>query len=141
MPPYSTLPRQHLTQLRRLLERDYHLLLSENLTERLDNILKPLSFTEPTTGDGWKGKIALSRTELERQARLIDDLFCRGSVAMALGFMREWTISWITWATGEKSRWLKKEVRKNAGGILYAIRGIGADYQLKPSPRLSSGAV
>ena len=123
---------QRIKPLKKLLKKDHHLPLSEKLVEQLDGILQPFSLREPASGGGWKSRTALSRAELERQARLIDDLLRRGSTPTALGLMNEWTISWAALTTGDEKKWLDRKVRQRAKGLLHAIKAIGADPELAP---------
>ena len=76
--------------LRRLLRDDHRLPLAETLDERLAELLEPVALTESVSGDGWKRQVRLSRSELERQVRIVDDLLGRESYATALRLMREW---------------------------------------------------
>ena len=117
--------------LRRLLRDDHHLPLAEKLDERLAEILEPLALAESVSGDGWKRQVRLSRNELERQARIVDDLLGRENYATALRLMREWLVSWaIHQQQGPNDDWLNREVRQRAERLLHAIHAIGGDPEL-----------
>ena len=114
-----------LKPLKRVLDREHHLPLFDELVDRLDTIVEPFALIERVSGDGWKRNVQLSRKELERQAGLIDDLLRRENLATALGLMREWTVSWVVWARGADRDWLDYwKVRKKAENRLNAIRDI-----------------
>ena len=122
---------QSLKPLKRLLARDHQLPLAAELVGRLAEILEPFAFTGPAPGDGWKRRIALSKGELERQARIIDDLLLRKSFAIALGLMNEWTVSWIACRRDETGKWLDyRTVRRDAARLLGAIEAVGKDPEL-----------
>ena len=124
--------RQHLKPLKRTLARIHRLPLSQELAERFDESLTRFAFNDPTSGEGWKGKIVLSGDELVRQARVIDDLLKRGNLASALGLMNEWTVSWTVLRLGRETEWLDfKRVRRKAAGLLSAIEAVGKDLELK----------
>ena len=106
---------------RRRLARDHRLPLADEVAGRLDDLLKPLAMDSPTSGDGWKSQVPLSRSELERQARFIDGLLRHGNTAAALGLMNEWTVSWAVWRLGRHNKWLDRPVRLRAGSLLGTI--------------------
>ena len=116
--------------LRRLLRDDHHLPLAEKLDERLAEILEPLALAESVPGDGWKRQVRLSRNELERQARIVDDLLERKNYATALRLMREWLVSWVIYQQDPHRDWLSRDVRQQAEGFLRAIKAIGGDAGL-----------
>ena len=120
-----------LKPLKRLLARDHQLPLAAELVGRLEDILEPFALIEPASGGGWKRRIALSIGELERQARVIDDLLLRSSFATAFGLMNEWTVSWVAWRCNDANDWLEYEtVRRRAAGILGAVEAVAKDPEL-----------
>jgi hypothetical protein len=108
----------------------HNLPLAHELVSRFGEIINSIRLPEPVSGDGWKGRIALSRSELARQTRMVDDLFQRGSVAAGLGLMREWTVSWAAWRLGEEE-WLDFKVRKRVEGLLGAISALTCEPGLR----------
>lgn len=123
---------QRLRPLRRVLDGDHHLPLAAELVERLQEILRPFALDEQVTGDGWKREVPLSQPELERQGRIIDDLFRRESIATGLGLLNEWTVSWVSWRLGKEQEWLDYHgVRRSAASILGAMAAVGCDPDLK----------
>lgn len=124
--------RRSFKPLKRALARDHRLPLSRELAERFDETLARLALNDPPSGAGWKGRVALSGDELERQARVVDDLLERGNLASALGLMNEWTVSWIVLRLGRETEWLDfKRVRRKAASLLGAIKAVGRDLELK----------
>ena len=123
---------QRLKPLKKLLERDHCLPLAAELVERLDRLLAPFALAESVSGNGWKQRVTLSKDELERQARIIDDLLRHGNIATALGLMNEWAVSWSVWLLGYKAGWLDyPKARRRAAGRLDAIEAVGRDLELK----------
>ncbi len=125
---HDILDEMTMKPLRRLLKHDLQLPLTDELIGQLGDTLKrfalPQSTSEQGWQPGWKARIALSKEELERQAKVVDDLLRRGSVATALRLMNEWTISWTAWRLdeNEKADWLDyHKVRRKAGNLLGAI--------------------
>ena len=117
--------------LRRLLRDDHRLPLAGELVGHLAETLGRAAFPESVLGDGWKRQIRLSRSELERQAGIIDDLIDRGDFATALRLMREWLVSWAVYQQAPDDDWLSRDVRQRAEGLLHAIRAIGDDRELR----------
>ena len=117
--------------LRRLLRDEHHLPLAEKLDERLAEILEPLALAESVPGDGWKRQVRLSRNELERQVRIVDDLLERKNYATALRLMREWLVSWVIYQQDPHRDWLSRDVRQRAERFLRAIKAIGGDPELR----------
>ena len=117
--------------LKKLLQGDHQLPLSDNLVALLGEILKPISLTEPSTGAGWKRSVPISKIELQRQAAIIDRLVCHESVATAVRLLREWTVSWVIWQRAPKDDWLSRDVRYTAENVLHAIKAIGSDEELQ----------
>mgnify|MGYP001431218643 CR=1 FL=1 len=123
---------QRLKPLKRVLDVDHHLPLAAELGKRLREILEPFALDEALTGDGWKQQVALTTTELDRQAKVIDDLLARESVATALGLMNEWTVSWASLRLGREKGWLDLQgVRRSAGSLLGAVAAVGRDPDLR----------
>ena len=120
----SNIRKYRLRSLRRLLGDSHRLPLADKLIERLDEILEPLALTSPPAGPGWKNQIRTSKTELQRQARIIDSLRDRGGFATALRLMREWVVSWVIWRTAPEDDWLNRSVRHDAETLLHAIKEI-----------------
>jgi hypothetical protein len=120
---------QRLSFLRRTLRVQHNLPLAHELVSRFEEIIDSFRLLEPVSGDGWKRRVVLSRSELARQARMVDDLLQRGSVAAGLGLMREWTVSWATWRLGEEP-WLDRTVRRRAEGLLGAISALTGEPEL-----------
>ena len=123
--------RRQLKPLKKTLARDHRLPLARELVERIDGTLAGFAFDDPPSGEGWKRRVALSEGELDRQARLIDDLLERGSLASAIGLMREWTVSWVALRCGWQDEWLDfHRGRRKAAGLLGAIAAVGGDREL-----------
>ena len=117
--------------LQRLLRRDHQLPLEKELFERLGDILDPLALSTPSTDAGWKRHVRLSEDELQRQAKIIDGLLERDSVATAMRLLREWTVSWVIWQRTPRDDWLNRDVRHTAENVLHAIKAIGSDGELR----------
>ena len=117
-----------LRDLKKLLRREHHLPLAGELVDRLGELLEPFALTAPVDGDGWKRHVVLSKDEMKRQARVLDDLWRRDNVGTALGLMREWTVSWAVWRIGGNGNgWLETEVRRKASDRLHAIAAVRCD--------------
>lgn len=123
--------RQSLRALKKLLLRDHHLPLADKLVERLGEILEPFALPSPGVGEGWKGRVDLSKEELERQARVVDGLRRSGNVGTALGLLHEWTVSWAIWRIDGRNDWLDyRRVRHRASRRLHAIAAVGHDSEI-----------
>ena len=121
---------QCLKPLKKMLRQEHRLPLADELVDRLDKMLEPFVLTNSDSGDGWKRRLVLSRVELERQARVIDDLLKHEKTATALGLMNEWTVSWVVWL-GSESKWLDfNPVRRSAASLLSAMAAVGQDPAL-----------
>ena len=126
------LRQQSLKPLKRLLQRDHNLPLAGELVGRIKDMVEPFALTTPTSGSGWKRQVALSETELKRQAEIIDDLLHHGNIATTLGLLNEWTVSWVVWRRGREREWLDyQNVRRGAGNFLDAIAAVGRDPDLR----------
>ena len=116
-----------LRDLKKLLRREHHLPLAGELVDRLGELLEPFALPQAPGGDGWKRQVVLSKDELKRQARVIDDLWRHGTVGTALGLMNEWTTSWAVWRIGDGDGWIERQVRRKASHRLHAIAAVGRD--------------
>ncbi len=103
------------------------------LTESITSAAEKSAFKASPGGGKWKGQIRLDEDELKRQAYMIDLYLKRNQLSLAVGLMREWTISWIIWKSGnceEIERWLDLDVRERysneLGTIGAAARGIAS---------------
>ncbi len=115
--------RQRMSPMKKLIRTNHRLPLSDELVERLDQMLRPYALKEPANGQGWKAKIALTCEELKRQAYLIDGLFQHQDDAMALGLLNEWTVSWALLRLNDTSEWLDyHKSRKRAANQLGALK-------------------
>ncbi len=122
---------QRLKPLKKVLDGDHSLPLAAELVERLREILESFALKDRFTGDGWKHRVQLSQPELERQGRIIDDLFRRESISTGLGLLNEWTVSWVSWRLGETSGWLDFHgTRRSAASLLSAMAAVGDDPDL-----------
>ncbi len=134
-----TVRKQHLKPLRKRLRDDHHLPLEGKLVAQIDRILVPLALIDaPAPGDGWKKKVALTPCELKRQAKVIDDLLQRESIATALGLMSEWTVSWVVWCQSEEDRQNRRDnwldygtTRRGAANLLGAFKAIESNIALR----------
>lgn len=123
---------QDLKPLKKLLRDSHRLPLASELVEQLDKTLEPFALTEPVSRNGWKRRVVLSKPELQRQAGIVDSLLKHGSIAAALGLMKEWTISWAALRLGGENEWLDyHKVRRKAANLLGAIEAVGKDDELR----------
>ena len=95
---------RRLRALKKLLVGDHRLPLAGELIEGLKGTLGSFAADTRTVGDGWKQRVDLTAVELDRQARIIDDLLGRRNVAAALGLMNEWDGIVGRLATGGRPR-------------------------------------
>ena len=128
--------RRESRSLKRALAQDHRLPLAQELIEQIDRTLAGFALNDPPSGEGWKEgwkrRIALSESELERQAQIVDVLLDRGNRAAALGLMNEWTVSWVALRRGWEGEWLDyRHVRRKAAGLLGAIKAVGQDGRLR----------
>ncbi len=109
--------------------------LSHELVDKLQDSLQPFAAQH----DIPKKDIELTRTELQRQADLIDRLYEVGHLAAAFGLMREWVVSWAMWNSSEHGKLCDPDRRKKAErqlGLIAKLRDEGqADTYLTPSQR------
>ena len=116
--------------LRRLLRHSHRLPLTDDLVKVLSEIVEPFALADRPRGQGWKNQIRITKSELQRQVRIIDDLLDHGSFATAVGLMREWIVSWVIWRRGNEDDWLRRNVRRDAETRLHAIRAVDGDEKL-----------
>ncbi len=114
--------RDQLKPLRQELQAR-HLPLVEELLSQVQQSLASVMLPS-AGGQGWKRRTCLDRRELERQARLIDELLERRSLGPALTLMEEWVISWACLRLGFSSRWLDRAAREEAARKLHALTTI-----------------
>ena len=120
--------RQSLKTLKGTLQHGHRPVpLSQELVGQFEGILKGFGLNDrPSDDDDWKCKVPLSEDELERQARIINDLLSRGNLAAAIGLMHEWTVSWIVLRCGREGEWLNfSRVRRKATTFLSKISPVG----------------
>ena len=125
---------QHLPQLRKRLKRVHRLPLADQIVEDLRCKMRRYALEGDPAEHKLrsKQKVILERVELERQARVVDDLFRHVNIAAALGLMSEWTVSWVVWRFGCTTGWLKvHESRKEAKNVLNAMAAAAEDSELR----------
>jgi CRISPR-associated DxTHG motif protein len=119
--------RDQLKPLRRELNDRRLPLVDELLSQVKDSLGR---FQLPVeSGQGWKRQTPLDAEELERQARLIDELLERRSLGPALTLMEEWIGSWACLRLGLESRWLDRNARSTAANKLHALAKIESDVK------------
>jgi CRISPR-associated DxTHG motif protein len=96
--------------------------LLSQVTESLERVQLPVE-----SGPGWKRRALLDVNELERQARLIDELLARRSFGPALTLMEEWLVSWACLRLGRESRWLERDARSTAANKLHGLAKVEND--------------
>ncbi len=106
-------------------------LLEDELWQRLEDPLRRFAFDAQNQSKGWKKQVALNVDELKRQAALVDDLLNRGSIAVALGLMNEWTVSRVILQMGKQGSWLDyHSARSAAASALGALDELARDQDL-----------
>lgn len=90
--------------------------LAKELGKTILETADPLRFESDKLRDGWgigkwKKAYYLSQTELRREAALIDQYLDRNQFALALGLMREWTVSLGALYRNKSTCWLDREGR------------------------------
>jgi CRISPR-associated DxTHG motif protein len=105
--------------LAKLLRNEHHLPLADELVRGISLAVRGYELHE--TGDGWKSRVPLSHRELDRQAAFVNDLRRRGAIAQSLGLLREWTVSWAQWSSGDRDGMTTKAVRWRAEAALNAL--------------------
>ena len=125
--------KQHCKPMKRLLKSDHRIPLADDLIEELTTVLSRFALATDCTGRGWKQHVCLSEEELKRQARMIDDLMGRGHIAVAIGLMNEWTVTWaILRLFGDETAWLDyQNVRRKAARVLDAVRALNREPTLR----------
>lgn len=122
---------KHFKPLGRLLRDEQRLPLLDELRMQLANIINAFSLEKTVSGQGQKGKIALSEGELGRQTRIIDDLLRHGHTAIVIGLMNEWIVSWIVHRQRPRTHWLDyHQTRKRAASLLGAIKAVSKDAEI-----------
>ena len=121
----------HLKPLRKVLKREHGLPLADELVAQFGETLERHMLPEPSSGEGWKQRIALTEDELARQAGVIDSLLKHGNTATALRLMSEWAVSWAVWCLGQREGWLDYE---KVRGV--AANRLGAIGKLTENPNL-----
>ncbi len=76
-----------------------------------------------------KSQAKLTTTELQRQARIIDDFIENGQVNQALGLIREWLINAVMLHNSADKEWLKKKVREGERikNLLWKMNKLGIE--------------
>jgi hypothetical protein len=106
-------------------------LLEDELWRRLEVPLGRFGFGDRNQAQGWKKQVALNVDELRRQAALVDDLLDRGSLAVALGLMNEWTVSRVVLQMEKQASWLDyHSARRAAAAALGALDELARDQDL-----------
>jgi hypothetical protein len=106
-------------------------LLDDELWLRLKEPLERFGFDTQKQAQSWKKQIVLNGDELKRQAALVDDLLDRGSIAVALGLMNEWTVSRVILQMEKQGSWLDyRSVRRAAAAALGALSEFAQDQAL-----------
>ena len=124
----------HLKPLKKRLRRVHRLPLTDELVGDLARALRRYTLEEGTAprGDGWKRRIDLNDDELKRQATVVDGLLGHNNVAVALGLMSEWTVSWVTLRLDRGDGWLEySSARREAQTLLNAMAAAAQDGQLR----------
>jgi hypothetical protein len=117
-----------LAPLRKGLRQEFQLPLAEQISDKFEEWLDGYRLAAPS-GEGWKGKLALTEELLRRQARLIDDLLAHGNLRSALGLMNEWVVSWAVLRSAEAAHWLKrKPTRHKAAKKLDALAEVNKKW-------------
>ncbi len=117
--------------LARALRETHRLPRAEAIVKKLTDILEP--YTLAPESQGWKKRTSLGRSELDRQAKLVGELFERGSYPAGLRLMREWTVSWACLSLGREKDWLSRESRHVSEARLWALGNLAGDNQLRES--------
>lgn len=115
--------------LRRSLRQD-GVPLANRLADAIEAGIQPYRISDASRQNWKKRDLALDKKELERQARLVDELLQRRNLPAALGLMREWTVSWVLW-NRRAAEWLNfRGVRRVADGQLGALAAAVGDAGL-----------
>jgi hypothetical protein len=127
---------EHSEWLEAILHRQ-RLPLAGELVDDFAGILATWQITQELPETGWKARVRLDRTELERQARIIDGFLARDDYPTAFGLMREWLVLWAMWCTGEEHRWLNYHAREPTKRLLRDL----AELARRPDRASSDQAV
>ena len=105
--------------------------LAGDLFGRISDSLVPFAFERRVADKGeWKRAVAWDREELMRQARVIDSYLERGLLPLALGFMREWIVSFVMSSRDAKGEdMLRLDARSGAEQYLGALARYVAHYK------------
>ena len=117
--------RKHAKSLRKALKQDHNLPLAEDVINHLDEMLGRFAFADRIQCGGWKKGVKLTRDELTRQAKVINNLLEQANVAAGLGLMREWIINLAAHSAGNADCWLDRKTRQRIASRLHAVRAIG----------------
>lgn len=121
-----------LRSFARTLCKDHALPLSQELIERLRDQLEKYRLPRNSVPGNWKATLQLNRDELERQARIVDDLLGHNNLRSALALMREWVISWVLFQDGQTASWLDSgKLRERVSRRLSALMRINQDRSLR----------
>lgn len=97
---------------------------------------------QPPRKGEWKTTIELSAEELERQARLIETYLDRNQIAVGVGLMREWVITWTMLRSGHTGPWIDYPNRKpyeQRLGMLGALCSHDHDFVVLSSEQQAFG--
>jgi hypothetical protein len=87
--------------------------LMQAISGAMGETARTYAYAEAPRFEGqWKEKIILNEAELSRQAKMIDEYFQKGNLSLAVGLLREWTISWLMWKSDQRESWLGFPNRK-----------------------------
>lgn len=136
----GNLVNQRQRPLRRLLRQQHRLPLAKSLVRKLVGELEPLALDGSLAGNGWKRQIGVSRGELERQVQVINRLLAHDNYAVALGLMREWTVSWVVSRRTPDGDWLGSD-RSAAERMLHAISSVSVGHDNDLSEMLTGEQV
>lgn len=123
---------KNVKPLKRSLQAMHVPLVDELLTELRDT-LEPISMSVSNARRD-KRQISLDKTELGRQATMIDMLFGWEMDWAAIGLLREWLVSWALWCEADGAipggDWLRREQRELAANRLHALEAFRGDRDL-----------
>ena len=126
----ATRVHQQRGEIRKVLAKDHNLPLADNLVDDLKAILGRFALVKHEFGGEWKKDIVLDEAELERQAKVIDNLMEHRNTATGLGLMREWVINWAAVRTDNASYWLCRRTREQVERRLNAVTAVMRDRDL-----------
>lgn len=117
--------------------------LAHELVADLSEALATQQLRQEVAGDDWKTQVRLDRTELSRQAGIIDGLLTRRDFPTAFRLMREWLVLWAMWRTGQEQHWLEYRQRVKVEKLLHRLSQLAENSdasQLSPE-QAAVGAV